>query len=102
MSFLHDTIAEFAGLSLEELDQVVSKAPHTYKRYYIPKKTGGRREIHHPSKETKLIQYILIDLVFKRLPVHELATAYKEDCSIKENVEYHKDYEYSIRMCRLP
>jgi hypothetical protein len=98
MSLLKDNIAKFAGLSLEELNQVVGKAPHTYKRYYIPKRNGGRREIHHPSKETKLIQYILIDLVLEKLPVHELATAYGEGCSIKENVEYHKDYEYSIRI----
>jgi len=98
MGLLKESIAIFAGISKEELEALVNKAQHTYKRYYIPKKSGGSRRIHHPSSETKLIQYILIDILLEKLSIHHLATGYRENVSIKDNVNYHKDYEYSIRM----
>ena len=98
MSELKKSISNFAGITLEELESIVNKAQHSYKRYYIPKNSGGQRRIHHPSSETKLVQYVLINILFNKLPVHDLATAYREEVSIRDNVEYHKDYEYSIRM----
>lgn len=82
------------GLTIDQLQRLVVRAPHSYKVYTIPKKNGGEREIAQPAKEIKLIQRWLIDNVFCYLPVHEQATAYKKGSSIRLNAEAHAKSEF--------
>ena len=77
------------GITEHALDRLIKKAPHAYKTYTIPKKTGGFRTIAQPAKETKYLQNWLKDNIFNLLPVHECATAYKPGASIKINALAH-------------
>lgn len=88
------SIQDALELTSSQLLRLIARAPHTYKIYTIPKKSGGTRTIAQPAKETKYIQYWLIDNVFKSLPVHECAAAYKADASIKNNASMHKSNSY--------
>lgn len=83
-------------LSLSEHDvaRLIVRAPYAYKRYFIPKKSGGVRSIAQPAKETKVIQGLLVEDWFSQLPVHECAAAYRQGSSIKANAERHKQNSY--------
>lgn len=87
-------IQESLELDRAQLARLVARAPHTYKVYSIPKKSGGVRIVAQPAKETKYVQYWLINNVFNKLPVHDCATAYKTNASIKENAGRHKRNAY--------
>jgi RNA-directed DNA polymerase len=86
------------GITSEQLERLVSRAPHAYKTYKIKKKSGGSRTIAQPAKETKLLQDWLIDNVFCDLPISNNATAYKLGSSIKINANRHKNNKYILKM----
>ena len=74
-------------------------APGRYKCYLINKKNGkGHRAIYHPAKETKLLQYALLETVLPKLKVHQCATAYEKDTNILKNATLHSKYAYTIRI----
>ncbi|SIO39890.1 Retron-type reverse transcriptase [Burkholderia sp. GAS332] len=91
---LRKELQESLGLSEAQLNRLILRAPHTYKVYTIPKRTGGVRVIAQPAQETKFIQNWLIKRVFGELPVHSCATAYQAGSSIKKNAAAHKDHQY--------
>lgn len=94
---LQETLKEISSsltLSIFELVHLAAKAPYTYKIYQIDKKTGGKRTIAQPARETKYVQWQLMEKIFFKLPIHEAATAYREGASIKENASKHKQNQY--------
>lgn len=91
---LRAELQEALGISEAQLNRLILRAPHTYKVYTIPKRTGGRRTIAQPARETKFLQYWLIKNVFSRLPVHACAMAYRPDSSIRRNAEAHMHNSY--------
>ena len=93
-SNLKYAMQEAFGVSEAQLLRLIARAPHAYKIYTIPKKSGGVRTIAQPAKETKFLQRWLIDNIFKTLPVHKSAVAYKVGASIKKNASQHKENQY--------
>ena len=89
-----------SGLCLPErvIQALAHKASHAYKSYRIPKRTGGTREIHHPSKELKALQRWLVHNVIERWPVHPAAMAYRPQVSILNNAERHVGSRFLLRM----
>lgn len=49
--------------------------------YTVPKKNGGKRNIFNPARETKAIQYALMSVLLRHLPVSDIAVAYREGLS---------------------
>jgi len=88
------SIQESLELNKPQLSRLIARAPHTYKVYSIPKKSGGTRTVAQPAKETKYVQYWLINNIFNKLPVHSCATAYQTNASIKDNASRHKQNSY--------
>ncbi|MBQ0743339.1 MAG: retron St85 family RNA-directed DNA polymerase, partial [Pseudomonas sp.] len=88
--YVSDTLA----IPIHDVLRLLVRAPYTYKRYEIPKKSGGSRSIAQPAKETKIIQRLLMDAIFSQLPVHECAVAYKHGASIKTNAQQHRYNQY--------
>lgn len=86
------------GISDYLLNRLFQRAPHSYKVYTIPKRSGGQRTIAQPAKETKFIQRWLIQNIFSQLPVHECASAYKIGASIKKNANAHKSHSYVTKL----
>jgi RNA-directed DNA polymerase len=87
---MHDAF----GLTDVQIQRLIIRSPHTYKRYTIPKKSGGVRNIAQPAKETKVIQHWLMDNIFIQLPIHDCASAYKTGASIKANALAHSKNQY--------
>ena len=73
-------------------------ASHAYKSYPIKKRTGGTREINHPSKQLKGLQRWLLANVIEGLPVHPAATAYQKGKSIFDNAAVHANSKFLLRM----
>ncbi len=90
-------IGEDFFVSEADIGRIFSRAPHTYKQYTIPKRSGGRRTIAQPARETKYIQGWLIENLFHSLPVHSCAMAYKKGASIKKNALVHVANPYLVK-----
>jgi RNA-directed DNA polymerase len=73
-------------------------ASFRYKTYYIPKRGGGQREIHHPSKSLKSVQRWLLRHILMKLPVHTAAMAYIPGRSIANNARVHSNSRFLLRM----
>lgn len=85
----------FGHLHLEEL---IRRAPYTYKIFTVPKKTGGVRIIAQPAKETKTVQRWIVSNILANLPIHDCATAYEQGCSIKKNAFLHSRNSYLVKL----
>lgn len=97
---LIDLVADYLGYTKVEAILLSKKAPKTYRMYKIPKKKTGLRTIHHPSKLTKSLQYALIEILLKELPVHDSAFAYRRNIKspLLKNAELHAVYPYSVKV----
>lgn len=95
-----DLVCDYIGYNKDTAIEISRKAPSTYRIYTIAKKRGGERTIHHPSKQTKSLQYALIENILSLMPVHECAIAYKRGIKgpIRLNASKHASYSYSIRI----
>lgn len=91
---LRAVMCEELSISDWQLHRLISRAPHAYKIYTIPKKGGGQRVIAQPARETKIIQGWLIQNIFSKLPVHDCAAAYKAGANIKKNANQHSANAY--------
>jgi len=93
-------VAVYLGCTEENALTIAQRAPRTYRHYQIPKKKGGYRTIHHPSRQTKAIQYALMELLLRQLPVHASATAYRRSIQspLVANARAHAAYRYSVRV----
>lgn len=54
------------------IDEAISVARAHVKIFHIQKRSGGSREIYHPSKKLKTLQYWLIHSVFSQMQVHDV------------------------------
>lgn len=77
-------------LDEEYIINVASKN-NRYKRYMI-----GSREVFHPSKELKTLQYWIVNKVFAEFPISTFCMAYQKGCSIKKNADVHKGSNYIL------
>lgn len=93
-----EQMASSLGLPTKFIVSLARGAAHEYKTYTIPKRTGGTRTIHHPSKKLKALQRWLLAYVIERLPVHPCATAYRKQRSILDNAKIHASSRYLLRM----
>ncbi|WP_267396778.1 MULTISPECIES: retron St85 family RNA-directed DNA polymerase [unclassified Sphingomonas] len=76
-------------VSEREIAALIASAPDRYKTYFIPKRSGGKREIAHPAFELKIAQRAIINAYLRKLTVHPCATAYRKGSSIRQNAERH-------------
>ncbi len=86
-------LAGAMGISLGELrflayNRAVSKTTH-YKRFYMPKKTGGKRLISAPMPRLKAAQHWVLENILYKLPVHDAAHGFVPGRSIVSNASAH-------------
>lgn len=80
------------------LEYLIKSCSYRYKRYTIPKRNGGVRQIAHPAKEVKKVQRWIVKNVLSDFQVHECATAYSKGNSIAKNAEVHSLNSYLVKM----
>lgn len=95
---LLESISQRTRVPKETLQKIASSASRRYKVYTIPKRTGGTREISHPSRSLKAVQRWLARNLLTSAPVHSAATAYEKGLGIRENASRHAGTAYTLRM----
>jgi retron-type reverse transcriptase len=100
-SSVREIVAAYLGLDVQAAVAVARRAPKTYRRYFVPKKSGsGMRAIFHPSKETKALQYALLETVLPTLPIHDAATGYVRGIRspLLRNAQAHCEFQFTVRL----
>jgi RNA-directed DNA polymerase len=96
---LHERMLKELPFSADELHELVATAQYRYKVYQIPKRQPNQfRTIAQPSPEIKLIQRWLISNVLSTLPIHKVATAYREGRSIADHASVHAKNRFLLKM----
>ncbi len=93
-----DKISEVSGMPQAMCLRFIISAPVRYKRYEIPKRSGGTRLIAQPSKSVKPLQKACISELRKVLPIHSAALAYEVGTGIKKNANKHRYNRYLLKM----
>ena len=75
----------------------VSETSH-YQRFYIPKKTGGKRAISAPMPRLKKIQHWLLENLLYKVAIHEAAHGFVPKKSIVTNAALHIDKAVVINL----
>lgn len=86
------------GFSPEKAIKLINTAPHQYRHYQIPKRTGGVRDIHHPTPSLKAVQRWLCSRIFNSFPVHDAVHSYRSGRGIKSHAESHVFSNYLLRI----
>lgn len=100
MNSIFDKVRKRFAFSQDEFVSYVQTAPHRYKTYKIPKRSGHKkREISQPSKDLKAIQrFILSEFLTEKLKVSSFATAYRVGKNICDNVRPHVSNRFLLKM----
>lgn len=88
-----EELASAAGVSVSDLKflsfhRKVSTTSH-YKRFSIPKKSGGRRIISAPMPRLKSLQYWILQHILNKIPVHSSVNGFIANKSILTNAANH-------------
>lgn len=86
-------LAQAMGIALPELKflcfhREVARTTH-YRRFTLPKKTGGERTISAPMPRLKRAQYWVLDNVLAKVPLHGAAHGFVPGRSIVSNAAPH-------------
>ena len=95
---LKKKISNDLDIPTELIEEALAVSRKYVKKFRIPKKNGGTREIFQPARKLKTIQYWLMTNIFNKLPIHESAAAYIKGRSILTNAVRHRNNQYFIRM----
>lgn len=78
-------------------NRTISKTSH-YRRFYIPKKTGGKRLISTPMPRLKEAQYWILENILNKIPLHDAAHGFITKKSIVTNAQPHVKAEVVINI----
>jgi len=98
MPELVERISAELNVPEDGLRSALEQAFTRYKKFSIPKRSGGKRTIIQPSAEIKLIQQWLSRHLFVLLPVNPIASAYTLGSSILRNAAVHANSLYGVRV----
>ncbi len=95
-------LAEAMGISMGELrflsyNRKVSKVSH-YKRFYIRKKSGGKRLISAPMPRLKKVQHWVLENLLNKVAIHPAAHGFATQRSIITNATPHLKAELVINI----
>lgn len=95
---LIERLASLSGVTESKLRYLAKTASSRYRIYDIPKRSGGHRQIAHPSRALKAVQRWISRTLISEFPVHDCATAYKKGASIRLNALMHAQTNFTLRM----
>ncbi len=101
---LEDTmaLAKALGIGVSTLQflayhRKVSRTSH-YQRFYMAKKTGGKRLISAPMPILKMVQYRVLENILDRIPVHDQAHGFAKERSIVSNAKPHVGQDLVVNL----
>ncbi|MCU0516032.1 MAG: retron St85 family RNA-directed DNA polymerase [Oscillatoria sp. Prado101] len=95
----HEAIAQAMKISVRRLRFLAfyRKKPH-YKRFQIPKKMGGKREISAPMPLLKQAQNWILHNILEKLELHSAAHGFRRERSIVTNAQPHVGAEVILNI----
>lgn len=85
---LHD-FQRYVPQSAKDLAAMVNAPHHFYRRFKIPKRSGGEREILAPFPSLANVQRWITSEILSKADLHDSAIAYRADSSTKDHVWPH-------------
>ncbi|MGC4100952.1 reverse transcriptase family protein [Ferruginibacter sp.] len=101
--FANETaLAVAIGIELKELrflafNRKVSTVSH-YRKFYMPKKSGGKRMISAPMPRLKKVQYWILEHILNKVALHTAANGFVVNRSIVTNAQPHVGKELVVNM----
>ncbi len=96
---LFERLLTLSPFSARELGILIATAPYRYKSHYIEKRNGrGKRLISQPTAELKFLQRLVVKHEMSSLQIHNAATAYRPNRSIKEHALPHARARYLLKL----
>lgn len=92
-------LREFCDLAHFDRDRlcvIANEAYRFYRRYDIPKKSGGARTIFQPTAEVKAIQRWILRNILDKLKPSSAATAFVRKLRLTDNVRPHRQNRYFL------
>ncbi len=95
-------LAAAMGITLQELrflafSRKVSMVSH-YKKFYLPKKSGGKRLISAPMPRLKKVQYWILENILNKVAVHQAVHGFTQHRSIISNAQLHVGKKVVLNM----
>jgi retron-type reverse transcriptase len=95
-------LANAIGIPLKELrflafSRKVAAVSH-YRKFYIPKKSGGKRLISAPMPRLKKVQYWILENLLNKVPVHQAVHGFLLQHSIISNAQQHVGKEVVVNI----
>ena len=87
-------MAMCVGVSPRLLTSFIHKPENHYRKFTLPKKTGGEREIASPRLFLKVVQYWIKDYLLWNLKIHIVCHAYIRGRSISTNANLHSNQNF--------
>lgn len=84
-------LALLVGYSIEYLCKVSNAQTHSYRKFRIPKVSGGWRKIAEPLPSLKEIQRFILDNILYKCEPSKFAKAFIPGKSIRENARFHRN-----------
>ena len=82
----------------EDIKKLILTAPYQYKHYKIKKRTGGYRNIYHPTAALKAVQRWLISNCFHNLIIHPSVFSYRKGVGIRQHASQHLHSNFLLRI----
>ncbi|WP_269540113.1 reverse transcriptase domain-containing protein [Cerasicoccus fimbriatus] len=97
-----ESLAVAMGISVGQLrflsfHRKVAKTSH-YRRFLLPKKSGGTRKISAPMPRLKRLQYWILHTLLYQLDISEQAHGFVPERSIKSNAQAHVGQDVVINL----
>lgn len=89
-----DELARRLGMSLPELQAV----PIAYRKYAVPKRSGGQRTIAAPEAALKKVQRLILRRLLGKLRCHDAVTGFERGRSVVTHALPHRGRAVVIRM----
>jgi RNA-directed DNA polymerase len=95
-------LAAALGIDIKELrflcfQRRVSQVSH-YRKFYLPKKSGGKRLISAPMPRLKKVQYWIFENILNKVPLHNAAHGFVPSRSIVSNAQPHVKKDIVINL----
>lgn len=93
-------LESITGFRAVDVERIVKNYRNKYKKFYIPKRSGGNRAILHPARPLKLLQHAVDISIIQKLPVSKIARAYIKGLKspLRTIANEHIDYRFTVRI----
>lgn len=92
------SLSKFVGIDSVYLRKMAYGTEFFYRKFQIPKKNGGTREIAEPLPDLKAVQNWILKNILNYVPVSKYAKAYVKGQSIKSNARFHRNQKILVSM----